>query len=177
MIKNHVEKRDEFATLDILCAGNPIQMEGIMPETMDWIIQALTASSYEYIIIDTSSELSVNVVKLLEIAHLVVIPVIQDVNCAWKLWMLKEILENINISMDKTKVIVNRCKKQYGFYNDEYEMELGFEILGEMKEFDASFQRQINQGKMISKQRNKQAYQSFCTMTQRMCELVNIIKK
>lgn len=164
MIQQNVEKVEDFQELDVLYAASPIKMEGISQKHLDLFLETLTQSDYDYIIMDTSSELSVNLIRLLEIAYLILITATQDVNCGWKLLLLKDVLDNMKIPLQRVGLIVNLCSKDSGFYNDEYETEIGFTILAEIKRFDRKYQRYVNQGCKMTQNFNKEVYRAFETL-------------
>lgn len=161
VVNKNVEKGVVFGNLDVLVGTNPIKLEALKTEYIESIFNYIEESDYEAVIIDTSSEICVRNLMLIEKSDRIIAPVIQDVSCGWKMFMLKDILESIRKPIDKVNVVVNRCSKHSGFYNQEYETEIGFSIILEMPEFAKNFQSYLNMGKRVTEKFNKKAHGYF----------------
>lgn len=151
--------------LDVLIGANPVKMESIKEDYIKSIIKILKTLRYDLIIIDTSSELSERNLILLEESNYVVVPVIQDVSCGWKMMLFKDVMERYYLNKDKFGLVINQCSKQSGFNNKEFETEIDYKIIGEIPFFRTKYQNYINQGTLIHSKKNKKAYKCFLNQT------------
>lgn len=159
--KNSIIKDVCVENLDVLISANPIKMEAINKEYMQKILEIVGNLDYDNIFIDTSSELNEKNFVLLKMADSVVMPVVQDVSCGWKLLLFKEISEKYIIDSSKISLIVNKCTKYSGFNNLEFEKEIGYKIIGEIPLFIKKYQNYINEGVTINLIKNKKAYKNY----------------
>lgn len=147
--------------LDVLVSANPIKMEGLNEHTTDGILQFVKGFGYDYVIIDTSPELSIKNVILIERADHIFLTAIQDISCGWKMLLFKEIVHRFKISPEKFSVIVNRVNKFSGFNNREFEDEIGYKILYELSDFVKEMQAPVNKGELITSKYHKSVYAAF----------------
>lgn len=153
--------RKEEEKIDVLIAANPIKMESINGNYAKIIFDALKTLNYDYIIVDSSSELSEKNVVFIENADCTIIPVIQDITCGWKLLTFKEVMDRCLIDQNKFRIIVNKCNKYSGFNNSEFEKEIGYNIIAEIPMLVKKFQNYINKGINICFIKNKNAQKYF----------------
>lgn len=147
--------------LRVLISANPIKVEGMKESQVLKILDTLSEMNFETIIIDTSSELSEKNVVLFERVSKIVVPVTQDIHCGWRLMQFKEVLNKCGIEDSKVGLVVNRCCKTNAFNNLEYVKEIGYQVIGEVKEYRRRFQNQINEGKSLMRIKNRKAIKEF----------------
>lgn len=160
-LKSSIVKSEVHENLDVLTGANPIRMESLTQEYVKEIVNGLRKLNYNLIVFDTSSELSVKNLILLEMMDYVLMPVIQDVSCGWKMILFKEIIEKCILDKNKFKIIINMCNKNSGFNNLEFESEVGFKAIAEIPLFVKKYQGFINRGDQIHSKYNKKAYKCF----------------
>lgn len=159
--------------LDVLLAANPVKMEGLSEEHVRWIIEAYKGLNYDLIALDMSSELSVKNLVLLEKCDLCVMPVIQDVSCGWKMILFKEVAARYMLEEKRLGLIVNKCRKNSGFNNIEFENETGIKVLAEIECFNRRYQNYINEGVQIYQLKNKRAVKSFERVSQTIVDYLD----
>lgn len=147
--------------LRVLISANPIKVEGMNESQVLKILNTVSDMNFEAIIIDTSSELSEKNVILFERVSKIVVPVTQDIHCGWRLLQFKEVLNKCGIEDSKVGLVVNKCCKTNSFNNLEYVKEIGYQVIGEIKEYRKKFQSQINEGKTIVSIKNRKAIKEF----------------
>lgn len=147
--------------LDVLLSATPVKMESLKEAETKVIIETLSQLNYDWVVIDTSAELSEKNMVLLEAADGVIIPLLQDISCGWKLLLFKEVMDSYLPNVDKFRLVVNKGSQYAGFNNSEFEVELGYKLLGEIPYFHHEFQNAINKGELIHTMRNKKAFEAF----------------
>lgn len=171
-VKNFIYKDKSINNLDVLISANPIKMEAINQKYIRKIINAIKNLNYNTIIIDTSSELNEKNFTLLEMADRVIIPVVQDISCGWKMVSFKEIAEKYISNSNKINLVVNKCNRYSGFNNIEFENEIGYKIIGEIPLFLKQYQSYINEGILINSLKNRKASKCFNYIAQEILEYV-----
>jgi|GEM_PF-1480313 len=166
VVKNSICKNVHVNNLDVLISASPIKMEAINDNYIKKIIDAVINLNYKTIIIDTSSELNEKNFTLLEMADYVVMPVVQDISCGWKMVLFKEISERYIMNSEKIGLIINQCSRYSGFNNIEFKDEVGYKIIGEIPSFLKQYQNYINEGVLINSMKNKKAYKCFSNIAQ-----------
>lgn len=161
VVKNSICKNVQVDNLDVLISANPIKMDAINDNYIRKIIEAALNLDYNTIIIDTSSELNEKNFTLLEMADVVVMPVVQDISCGWKMIAFKEISEKYIMNSEKIGLIINQCSRYSGFNNMEFEAEIGYNIIGEIPLFLKKYQNYVNEGVLINSMKNKKAFKCF----------------
>lgn len=161
IIKNSIVNSGVNKNFDVLLSTNPIKMEAIGENCCKALMESLKKLDYDFIIVDTSSELSEKNMLLFELADYCVIPVIQDVSCGWKMVMFREVMEKCSIDKNKFGVIVNMCSKYSGFNNQEFEKEIGYKLITEVPFFQKNYQNRINEGLLINTMKNNRANKHF----------------
>lgn len=171
-VKNSIRENVPVENLDVIISANPIKMEAMNVNYTKRVMESIRNLGYNNIIIDTSSELNEKNFTLLQMADYVVIPVIQDISCGWKMVLFKEISERYITDSSKTGLVINKCNKYSGFNNIEFENEIGYKIIGEVPLFLKHYQNYINEGLTINSMKNKKAYKSFSNIAQHILENV-----
>ncbi len=164
---------DALSNLHVLHSANPIKMEAVNADYAKRIISSLRTLQYDLVIIDTSSELSERNVILMEESNFIIIPVVQDAACGWKLIQLKEITERYSWEKEKFGMIINKCSKYSGFNNKEFETETGYQIISEIPMFFKKYQNHINAGALINEKKNRKAYNSFLKTTKTILNIID----
>ena len=111
--------------LDVIISANPIKMEGLNENSTNMLMKIVQGFGYDVVVIDTSPELSIKNLVLIDKSDYVLLSAIQDVSCGWKVLLFKEVAERFNIDKNKIGIIINRCNKFSGFNNKEFESEIG----------------------------------------------------
>lgn len=173
VVRNSIHKNIPVDNLDVLISASPIKMEALNENYIRQIIEVISNLNYDTIVIDTSSELNEKNFTLLEMADYVVMPVVQDISCGWKMVLFKEISERYIMNSEKIGLIINQCTKYSGFNNVEFENEIGYSIIGEIPLFLKQYQNYVNEGITINVMRNKKAYKSFSNIAKKILEHVN----
>lgn len=173
VIKNSIHENVPIDNLDVLISAAPIKMEAMNENYTRQIIEAVKKLNYNTIIIDTSSELNEKNFTLLGMADYVIMPVVQDISCGWKMVLFKEILDRYIMNSDKVGLIVNKCTRYSGFNNSEFENEIGYKIIGEIPFFLKKYQNYINEGITINEMKNKKAYKSFSNIAKQILQYEN----
>lgn len=140
-------------SMDVLYGDSPIKIEKLSADTIQTIFEGLTESDYDFIIVDTSSELSEKNLALAEISDDIVLCSSPDITSGWKLIKFKEILDHMQVS-DKCKLVVNKYSKKVSFSCKQLEMELGIPLIGVLP-FDLDIQYLSNCGLPIALQNSK----------------------
>lgn len=172
VVKNSICQNVQVNNLDVLISANPVKMEAMSDNYIKKIMEVAINLNYKTIIIDTSSELNEKNFTLLEMADYVVIPVVQDISCGWKMVLFKEILEKYIMNSEKLGLIINQCSRYSGFNNMEFEAEIGYNIIGEIPLFLKQYQNYVNEGVLINSMKNKKAYKCFSNIAQHI--LINV---
>lgn len=170
-IKRTIYTELSIENLDVIVSANPIKMESMNAKYTKIIINEIENLGYENIIIDMSSELSEKNVRLLEMADYIIMPVIQDISCGWKMVLFKEIAEKFMIDRKKIKMIINKCNKYSGFNNSEFEAEIGYEVIGEIPLFVKNYQNYINKGILVTLMKNKKVYRNYSMIARKILQL------
>lgn len=165
VIKSSIVNSGVNKNFDVLLSGNPIKMEAINGRYCKTLIDGFNKLDYDFIIIDTSSELSEKNMLLFENVNYCVVPVIQDISCGWKMVMFREVIDKCRIDKNKFGIIANMCSKYSGFNNMEFEKEIGYEVLAEVPYFAKRYQSFINEGILINLMKNKRANKCFLNTT------------
>lgn len=171
-VKNSIRKNITVDNLDVIISANPIKMEAMNVNYTKAVMEVIENLNYDIIIVDTSSELDEKNFTLLEKADYIVMPVIQDISCGWKMVLFKEISERYIAKNEKIGLVVNKCSKYSGFNNMEFQNEIGFNIVGEIPLFLKQYQNYINSGVSINQMKNRKAYKSFAKIAQQILEKV-----
>ena len=171
-VKTSIHNNISEKNLDVLISANPIRMEALNEDYIKKIIEASKNLDYSNIIVDTSSELNEKNFTLLQMADYVVMPVVQDISCGWKMVLFKEIAEKYIINSNKIGLIINKCTKYSGFNNREFANEIGYDIIGEIPLFLKQYQNYINEGITINLMKNKKAIKNFSNIAQQILEHV-----
>lgn len=174
VVKSSIHNNIKIDNLDVLISANPIKMEAMNEDYTKKILEAIQSLNYDIIIIDTSSELNEKNFTVLQLADYVVMPVVQDISCGWKMVMFKEIAEKYITNRDNIGLIVNKCTKYSGFNNAEFENEIGYNIIGEIPLFLKQYQNYINEGITINLMKNRKAAKYFSNIAQHILEIVNV---
>lgn len=172
IIKNSIYKYDQIENLEVLVSSNPIKMEAMNEAYTRKIINSIKQLKYDIIIVDTSSELNEKNFTLLEMSDNIIIPVIQDISCGWKMLSFKEIAEKYIKNSNKIRLIVNMCTKFSGFNNMEFEKEIRYKILGHIPLFLKNYQNYINEGTLINSKRNRKAYKNFLNIAKEILDYI-----
>lgn len=176
--KAAITKSVGMTELDVLVSANPIKMEGLNENSTLEIVKVLRQLDYDLVIIDTSPELSIKNLVLIDKVDYILLTAIQDVSCGWKMLMFKEIAQRFSIPIEKFGVIINRVSKFNGFNNKEFELELGYKILCEFPEYAKELQAPVNKGELVTSKYNKKVYASFEEMAKSIhAELGRLFKK
>lgn len=162
--------------LDVMVSANPIKMEGLNESATNTILSVLAELNYDVIIFDTSSELSIKNLILIDKVDYIIISAIQDVSCGWKLLMFKEIAQRFKVPREKFGILINRVSKYNGFNNTEFEVELGYKKIYEFPEFHKEFQVFVNRGDIITSGYNKKVYGEFLKLTSQIDKEVGVRK-
>jgi len=105
-------QRPEKGNFDVLTGGYPDTGEAIEYKAINKLIEDLKMQ-YQYVVIDTQSHLTSNVVAALLAADTIVIPVIDEIAGVAKLAGMIEYLEkNKYADMGKAIIVVNRVNKK-----------------------------------------------------------------
>jgi MinD-like ATPase involved in chromosome partitioning or flagellar assembly len=150
--------------LDVLVSANPIKMEGLNEHSTNEIVQFIKNFGYEYVMIDTSPELSIKNLILIDKVDYILLTALQDISCGWKMLLFKEIAQRFKIPKEKFSIIVNRVSKFSGFNDREFEEEIGYKVLHEFPEYQKEMQSFVNKGQLITSKYHKAVYQSFENM-------------
>lgn len=176
--KSAITKGVGASDLDVLISSNPVKMEDLDDNLTMQIVEVLSQLEYDLVIIDTSPEISIKNLVLLEKVDYVLLTAIQDVSCGWKMIMFKDIAQRFSLPSEKFGVIINRVSKFNGFNNKEFEQELGYKILSEFPEYFKEMQAAVNKGVLVTSKYNKKVYASFEEMAKSIHnELSRLFKK
>lgn len=170
VIENSICKDVQVSNLDVLISANPIKMEAVNRNYTKKIMEVIKKLNYEIIIVDASSDLSERNFTLLEMADYIVMPVVQDISCGWKMVLFKEAMDRYIINSHKIGMVINKCSKYSGFNNMEFENEIGYSVIGEIPMFLKHYQGYINQGILINSMKNKKAYKNFSNIAKQILE-------
>lgn len=151
--------------LDVIISANPIKMEGLNENSTNMIVQILKTLDYDIIVVDTSSELSIKNLVLIDKSDYIVLSALQDVSCGWKMLIFKEIAERFNLDKRKFGIVINRCSKYSGFNNKEFEYEIGYRILYEFPDYPKDFQSYVNRGDLITSKYNTKLLRDFLDLS------------
>jgi MinD-like ATPase involved in chromosome partitioning or flagellar assembly len=163
--------------LDVLVSAKPVKMEGLNEAVTNKILNTVRNFEYDVVIVDTSTELSIKNLVLIDKVDYILLSALQDVSCGWKLLMFKEIAQRFNVPLEKVGIVINRVSKYNGFNNKEFEVEIGYKILYEFPEYDKDFQAFINKGDLITEKNNKKMYKDFTDLAKMIFEVSKIQKK
>ncbi len=161
VVKGSIVKSDVIDNLDVLISANPIKMDIVNEKHTKIIVDIMRSLDYDTIIVDSSSDLCERNIVLLDEADSIIIPVIQDMSCGWKMVLFKEVMERYSLDSKKIKLVVNKCSKFSGFNNMEFEREIGYKIIDEIPLFIKKFQCFVNEGILINTMRSRRAYKKF----------------
>lgn len=176
--KSAITKGVGTSGLDVLVSANPIKMEGLNENSTIEIVEVLRQLDYDLVIVDTSPELSIKNLVLIDKVDYILLTAIQDVSCGWKMLMFKEIAQRFSLPSEKFGVVINRVSKFNGFNNKEFEQELGYRILSEFPEYSKEMQAAVNKGDLVTSKYNKKVYASFEEMAKSIHdELGRLFKK
>jgi len=165
----------ETSQLHLLLGSTPLKMEKLTLSNTNQLIEAAKRENYQLIIVDTSSELCERNIACLEQADLILIPTLQDIAAGWKLLQFRDILENLNIPRDRAGIVVNRCSKYAGFNNLEFQVEIGYELLGEIDDMPNKIQRFANIGVPAVNAGKSKASAPFRTLSSAVLKKVGYI--
>lgn len=151
--------------LDIIISANPIKMEGLNENSTNMIMKIVQGFDYDIVVIDTSAELSIKNLVLIDKSDYVMLSALQDVSCGWKMLMFKEIAERFNLDKKKFGIVINRCSKFSGFNNKEFESEIGYRVLYEFADYAKDFQSYVNRGDLITSKYNSKLLRDFLNLS------------
>lgn len=171
MVKNSIAHDVLEINLDVLTSANPVKMEAMNGNYTKTILNILKSFQYDLIVIDTSSELNEKNLICIELSDNVVIPVIQDLSCGWKVLQFKEVMEKYSISDEKFKLIINKCSRYSGFHNMEFEHEIGYRLEGEIPLYAKQFQEYVNAGVQIHLIKNKKVNKAFKNIANKLLNI------
>lgn len=133
VIRENVSRIDNGTWgVDVLISASPIKMESLSVKDTQALFNALIGLDYQVIIVDTSSELCQRNIELLLMADKLVIMATPELCCGWNLLLLKDVLSNLSVAKSKICFAVNKCSKDLGFYMQDFEAVLGYEIITEI---------------------------------------------
>lgn len=173
VVGSSIVKSVLFKNMDVLINCNPVRMDAINEDYMRIIIKALKDLPYDYILVDTTSDLNCRNLILLEDADYVVMPCIQDISCGWKMLLFRDVVEKYSLNRSKIGIVINKYSKYSGFNNQEFETEIGYTVIGEIPLFIKNYQNYINQGILIHLKKNKNAFVCFNDVTKTIFSIVN----
>jgi MinD-like ATPase involved in chromosome partitioning or flagellar assembly len=156
--------------LDVIISANPIKMEALNENSTNVIMKIVKNFGYDIVLVDTSPELSIKNLVLIDKANYVLVSAIQDVSCGWKMMMFKEIADRFKIDRQKFGLVINRCSKYSGFNNREFESEIGYKILYEFPEYTKDFQNYVNKGHLITSKYNTRLVRDFVSISKTLFE-------
>jgi cellulose biosynthesis protein BcsQ len=151
--------------LDVIISANPIKMEGMNENSTNMIMQIVKGLHYDIVVVDTSPELSIKNLVLIDKSDYVMLSALQDVSCGWKMLMFKEIAERFKLDKKKFGIVINRCNKFSGFNNKEFEYEIGYKVLFEFSEYSKDFQNYVNRGDLIISKYNSRLLKDFIDLS------------
>jgi MinD-like ATPase involved in chromosome partitioning or flagellar assembly len=163
--------------LDVLVSANPIKMEGLNEHSTNEIIKFIKNFGYDIVIMDTSPELSIKNLILIDKVDHILLTAIQDISCGWKMLLFKEIAQRFKIPSEKFSIIVNCVSKFSGFNDREFEEEIGYKVLFELPEYQKEMQSYVNKGELITSKYNKSVYASFEQMASNIFNEIKDKKK
>jgi MinD-like ATPase involved in chromosome partitioning or flagellar assembly len=141
------------SSIDVLYGDSPIKLEKISSDMIQTIFEGLLELDYDFVIIDTSSELSEKNLAIAELSDDIILCGVPDIACGWKLIKLKEILDHMQLST-KCKLVINKYSKKVVFSCKQLELELNIPLIGVIPH-DAEFQYLSNRGTPIALQSSK----------------------
>lgn len=144
--RDAIISHQDYNHLHLLLSSSPLKMEKLSLANTEQLLDTARKENYQLIIVDTSPEICERNVACIERADLILIPTIQDVTAGWKLILFKEILNNLNIPRERVALIINRCNKYSGFHNQEFQQEIGYQIISEIADLSKTMQRFSNMG-------------------------------
>lgn len=125
--------KDDPYEIDVIVSAQPLKMEELDAERVRKIIKIVKQIGYDYIIIDTSSEISLRNIEAMAQSQAILILCDQDVSTVWNVMLLKDILAGIDL-VERVKLVITKESKFAGMTADEIQSETGLLIFWTLKE-------------------------------------------
>lgn len=121
-----IKRFKEIKNLSTLYAASPVKMDKLDYGHVKKLVTALSALEFDEIIVDTSSDLHIRNIALFESCDELYTIATPDLQCAWQLNALNELMTDLFIDMTKVKGIMNKYKSYSSFNIKESEGYLGY---------------------------------------------------
>ena len=158
-----VIKLEKYSNLDIIPAATAIKMDRMTTGCVKALIEGLQGLNYEYIVFDTTSDLSERTVGALENADKIYLVANQDISTLWRTSGLKDIFNSLYIEESTLGVVLNRFRKDVRYNPHEIKEVLGTELLCTVPDykgnivdaFNAESIEGLNKGKLVFRKFHK----------------------
>lgn len=120
--------KDHQLACDVLLNSNALSMEKVSHQFVDQLLKELDVLSYDYIIFDTSFELSERNARLFQIADQINFVLTQDITVFWRTLKFYEILDKLMVDRKQIKMILNKYNKKISINMKEFEDEINMKF-------------------------------------------------
>jgi len=126
---------EKFNNLEVIPAASPIKMDKLSGESVEQLITELKEQHYDYIIIDTSSDLSERNIKVFEMVDQLNLVINQDISTIWRVNQLKDIFNSLYIENHKLNIVLNRFRKDVRYNAYEVEETVGIPVYCQIPDY------------------------------------------
>lgn len=141
---------DDILGCDVLMNTHALQMEKISHDFVDHLIDQLKQKNYDYIIFDTSFELSERNARLFQIADQLNFVLTQDITVFWRTLKFFEILDKLMVDRKKVRMVLNKYNKHININTSEFEDEAFMKFWVVFKQQNHELLNHWNAGKRFS---------------------------
>lgn len=115
---------DDLLEFDVVVSALPLKMEELDADRIKKTINISKIMGYDYIIIDTSSDLSLRNLEAMSLSHEILLLCEQDVSCVWNVILLKDIIYGLDL-YERLKLVIMKHSRLSGLSIEEIETETG----------------------------------------------------
>lgn len=147
--------RNEVLKCDVIVSAKPLVMDKIGSDFIQILINEIQRKNYDYVIFDTSSELSERNVRIAQLASDLICIMTQDISVSWRVMKYVEILERLQIERSKVRVVLNNFRKDVEFNIADFEEIVQLKVEGQIPYLKGIVTDIENSGKFIIKTKGK----------------------
>lgn len=140
--------KDDQLGCDVLMNSNALSMEKVSHQFVDHLLNELKSYQYDYILFDTSFELSERNARLFQIADQINFVLTQDITVFWRTLKFYEILDKLMVDRKHIKMVLNKYNKKIPINIKEFEDEIKMTFSATFADEKVNLVNANNEGKL-----------------------------